>query len=206
MITFYSGTPGSGKSYHVARDIYDMVRRGVNVIANFDVNTDVIKSRRKGSFYHVYNCDLTVDYLINFALDNHIRRNDRIVEGQTYLIIDECQMIFNSRDFNRKDRLSWIDFFTQHRKYGYEIILISQFDRLIDRQIRSLIEYEYKHRKVNNFGNFGFLLGLFFLNKPIFAVIGTWYGVREKISTQFLVGFNRYYRLYDSYKIFDKGV
>ena len=38
--------------------------------------------------------------------------------------------------------------FSQHRKLGYRVILIAQFDRMLDRQIRSVLEYEYIHRKV----------------------------------------------------------
>lgn len=33
MISYYSGTPGSGKSLHVAMQIYDWIQRGKNVIA-----------------------------------------------------------------------------------------------------------------------------------------------------------------------------
>ena len=39
MIYLYSGTPGSGKSLHTARDIRDALRlRKMPVIANFDIN------------------------------------------------------------------------------------------------------------------------------------------------------------------------
>ena len=47
MIYLYTGTPGSGKSYHVARDIYFFLHYGRNVIANFDINYDAIPSRGK---------------------------------------------------------------------------------------------------------------------------------------------------------------
>ena len=43
MIYFYSGTPGSGKSLHVAQDIYQYLQRGKNVIANFDINEKAVK-------------------------------------------------------------------------------------------------------------------------------------------------------------------
>ena len=35
------------------------------------------------------------------------------------------------------------------------MILIAQFDRMLDRQIRSVIEYEHIHRKVKNIGVWG---------------------------------------------------
>ena len=47
MIYFYSGTPGSGKSLHVAKDIYTklFINKG-NVIANFDINRQVYNKKK----------------------------------------------------------------------------------------------------------------------------------------------------------------
>lgn len=76
MISLYTGTPGSGKSLHVARDIYDKLRYGKNVIANFDIAEEQIKyfRNRHGYFFHVENPELTIDGLKGFALNFH-RRN-----------------------------------------------------------------------------------------------------------------------------------
>ena len=38
MILLYSGTPGSGKSFHATQEIYYLLRRKKNVICNYDVN------------------------------------------------------------------------------------------------------------------------------------------------------------------------
>ena len=206
MIYFYSGTPGSGKSYHVAKDIYFQLNHGKNVIANFDINYDLITAKKKGFFFYKDNFDLKVDWLLDFSRLCHRRdKRGKIIEGQTWLVIDECQLIFNCRSWNDRSRQQWANFFTQHRKYGYNIILISQFDRLVDRQIRSLIEYEYRHRKINNFGTVGFFLGLFALGHPLFISVEYWYGIKEKCGTSFFYGRKKYYRMYDSYKLFDEG-
>ena len=91
------------------------------------------------------NSELTVQALTDYARKNHKIGK----EGQTLVVIDECQVKFNSRDFGKKDRMDWVVFFTQHRKYGFDpFILIAQYDRMIDRQITCLIESEHKHRKV----------------------------------------------------------
>ena len=58
------------------------------------------------------------------------------------VIIDECQIIFNCRDFGRKDRGAWVTLFSQHRKLGFNFILITQNDRMLDKQIRALVETE----------------------------------------------------------------
>ena len=204
MIYLYTGTPGSGKSYHVAKEIFWYIQHGRNVIANFDVNYDAIPGKHKGYFFCKDNFELTVDWIQDFALLAHRRdARDRIIEKQTVLIIDECQLIFNCRAWNDRDRKRWCSFFTQHRKYGYDIILVTQFDRLVDRQIRSLVEYEVKHRKINNFGTGGVIVSLLLLGHPIFAAIEYWYGVKERCGMTMMIGRRKYYELYDSYKMFE---
>ena len=49
MISFYTGTPGSGKSYHLAQLVYDKLKyQDINIIANFDINLDNIALTRLG--------------------------------------------------------------------------------------------------------------------------------------------------------------
>ena len=205
MIELYSGTPGSGKSLHVAERIYfSLSRKSQNVIANFDINLDVIK-HQKASFTFVDNWDLTPDFLIKYAMENHQKdKREKMLENQTLLVIDECQILFNSRTSIRdKDRMAWCTFFTQHRKYGFTVILVTQFDRMIDRQIRALIEYNYLHRKVSNFGVIGFFLGALFAGK-LFVSIKYWYGIGEKVGSEWFVFHKKYGRMYDSYKLFSR--
>lgn len=207
MIELYTGTPGSGKSLHCAKIIYNRINRGKTVIANFDINLTIFnkkgRGRRKiGEFIYLDNSELSPDILMEYAVNNHRRSTSgHISEGQTLLVIDECQILFNSRDWQAKDRMKWATFFTQHRKYGFNIILITQFDRLIDRQIRSLVEYQVIHRKASNYKTLGFFIGLLFKGN-VFVAVTQWYGVREKIDSEFFVLCRKYARLYDSYKIF----
>lgn len=197
MIDLYSGTPGSGKSLHVARDIFIKLNiKKECVIANFPVNLNLIRKKSREKFLYLDNSELTVNALIDFAKKNHIIGK----ENQTLLVIDECQTFFNPREFARKDRLEWNNFFSQHRKLGFSVILVTQNDRLIDRQIRALIEYETKHRKVNNF-KVGKLLPI-----PTFACVTYWYGVREKLDVSFFFMRKKYSNLYDSYKMFEGTV
>ena len=206
MIYLYTGTPGSGKSLHCAREIYSRINRGQSVIANFDINLSVFKSKRRrrlGNFVYVDNCELSPDLLMEYAVTYHKRNtNGHITEGQTLLVIDEAQILFNSRDWQAKERMAWATFFSQHRKYGYTVILITQFDRLLDRQIRCLVEYQVIHRKISNFQFIGMLLGLLF-GGNIFIAITTWYGVNEKVGSEIFVLRQKYSALYDSYKIFN---
>ena len=157
MIHLYSGTPGSGKSLHTARDIRDALRiRKMPVIANFDVNHSLRNYDRL--FTYLPNDRLDPSFLEDFARNWFAGRKVR--EDSILLVIDEAQLVFNSRAWQHGQRMDWIQFFSQHRHFGYKVVLIAQFDRMIDRQIRSLIEIETNHRKLGNFGMKGLILSL----------------------------------------------
>lgn len=207
MIYFFSGTPGSGKSLHCAKMIDSWYKRGKNIVANFEINEhfwDNKKLKKKGKIECLDNTELSVDFLLNFADKYHERDlQGRIKEKQTILIIDECQTMFNSRSWNARDRPRWVIFFTQHRKFGFEAVLISQAVELVDRQIRNLFEFNYVHRNIKNFKFIGFLLSRLF-GGNFFIVVVQWMANKKRDHTEYLFGMKRYYSLYDSYKIFDK--
>lgn len=196
MIEFYSGTPGSGKSLHVAKRIWiKLFIKKQNVIANFNINQELYnKKKRKGMFDYISNMELTPDYLIDYALSNHTPG----IENQTLVVIDECQLIFNSRDWQNKNRMAWIEFFTLHRHYGYNFILVSQMDRLVDRQIRALFEYDVVHRKINNF-KFGQYMPF-----KVFIAVTKWYNAKQKVGSEIFFFKKKYGKLYDSYMHFKK--
>ena len=86
-----------------------------------------------------------------------------------------------------------------HRHYGYDIILVAQFDRMIDRQIRSLIEYEYIHRKVSNYGFRGWFICAVMLSPRLFISVKVWCPMKEKVGSEFFKCKKKYYSLYDTY-------
>ena len=198
MISLYSGTPGSGKSLHAARDIIRWCKRGKGVITNFPCTMENVKKAKSTPIY-MDNSELTVQALTDYARKNHKIGK----EGQTLVVIDECQVKFNSRDFGKKDRMDWVVFFTQHRKYGYDFILIAQYDRMIDRQIRCLIESEHKHRKLNNYGFGGGVLTLLTLGKSWFISIEYWYGGNKlKLGDEIFPYRKVYGTIYDTFALF----
>lgn len=199
MISLYSGTPGSGKSLHCARTIQNWSRLGYPVIGNFPVNLSRFK---RAEYTYRPNDQLTPKFLIEYSRQRFGDKAPR--ESSILLVIDECQLLFNAREWQHSGRAQWLSFFTQHRKLGYDIILIAQFDRMIDRQIRSLIEYEYIHRKMSNFGWQGKLLSLFFGGKTFIAV-KMWYPLHERLGSELFHARKNLYRIYDSYATFDDG-
>lgn len=199
MIMLFSGTPGSGKSLHTASVIYWRLKNKKPVIANFDFAIRKVNKRHpeKVPFTYVDNLDLTPAFLVDYARA-YWKGKKRIVEGEITLIIDEAQILFNARDWNQKGRADWLKFFTQHRKYGFEIIFVAQFDEMLDRQARALIEYEVIHRKVSNFGFWGMFFTFFGLLK-MFVAVKVWYPMKEKVGSEFFLARKKYYSLYDSY-------
>lgn len=198
MISFYTGTPRSGKSLDVARLLIIKAKAGYRIIANFPITPTKkqIKKGRQPEFWT--NDEITPDSLLAYARKYHKYGK----EGQTILVIDECHFMFNSRDIRNKDRPKWIDFFSQHGKYGFDIYLITQNDRLIDKQIRAFVEYNVIHRKINNFGIPGLILSL--LRIKAFVAVTMWYGMRERISADFYIGRRKLYKVYDSYRDFSE--
>lgn len=236
MIYFFTGKPGNGKSLHMAEIIYHAMKQGKNVIANFAINEgsfDGCRAKKKGTLgqflcmdnrYWRDNAFLDrhrqplndgahysyLEGLYGYALQFH-ERNGRgqIKEGQTLLVLDECQELFNARSWNRRDRLLWCAFFRQHRKFGYDVYLISQDDKVIDKQIRSILQDEYEHRCVNHYKFFGKFLGLLSGGKLFVCIRRTYmFGKKTKDAKQdahFFRGRKKYYGFYDSYQVFGQA-
>lgn len=205
MIVLYSGTPGSGKSLHTAKYICDEIFFNRPILANFEINFENLKKcykfkkPKKDLLHYVPNNELTPKYLTEFSRSHF--HGKAIREDNITLIIDECQLLFNAREWNKQGREEWLSFFTQHRKYGYYIILVAQFDRMIDRQIRSLIEYEYIHRKVKNMGIGGAIYNTV-LGGGLFCCVQRYYPLNERIGFNFFKCRKKYYSIYDTYANF----
>lgn len=195
-IMLYSGTPGSYKSYHAVKYSIDWLKRGGNLITNFPLLYQKRVKKIKGVYEQIDNMTLTIDYLVNFAIKHHKKG----VKAQTLLVIDEASIKFNAREFSNKDRLDWIKFFANHRHFNFDVILIAQQDRMIDRQIRSLIETEYKHRALKSYGFLGFFLNLFF--RGCFMVVEYWYPVRTRVGSSFGVFRKKIANCYDTMGLF----
>lgn len=203
MISLYSGTPGSGKSLHIAMRIYGRLRAGKPCIANFKIFTENVrkKDNEKLPFTFISNDKLTPDYLVKYAYqyfrigqpdEKHIRENEIL------LIIDEAALLFNARTWMSKGRERWLYFFNQHRKYGYEVVLVAQFDGMIDKQIRSVIEYNICHRKVSNFGIGGKIINTFG-GGGVLCAVKIWYPLNEVVGREFFKVHKKYFKIYDTF-------
>ncbi|MCK6208914.1 hypothetical protein KZX50_26250 [Bacillus infantis] len=185
-IELYTGFVGSGKSYHATKrgvTIADAPKGNRWVIANFPIKPKVNSLSKlpvigkkfspfnKPRWIYQDNDGLTVDYLIEKSHEMGWYGK----ESQCLLLIDEAGILFNSRDWNVKpdERKGWIKFLSQSRKFGYDIVFIVQDTRMMDRQIRSLAEYEVQHKKLNNWKL------LKFVPVTVFACVSFWNGVKN---------------------------
>ena len=198
----YSGTPGSGKSMHAADRIINTLKGGKTVIANFPIDLDYFKNKhgrmpkKLGKFEYVENSELTVTFLKKYSKDNL----KSFVEHQCLVVLDECQVIFNPR-IPRKDRDKWVEFLPQHRKYGYDVLLVTISDKFIDKLISTTIETEYKHRALSNYGIWGWLFS--FIIGKWFWVNSYWYGCRMRLGSDCFKLNKKKAKIYDSFRLFD---
>lgn len=213
MIELYTGFVGSGKSYCATRlacRIIDAKLSNQYVIANFPLlpkrkmfhflhKKEEDKYKKNDRFIFKNNDELTVDYLINKSLEKGWNEK----ESSCLLIFDEASIPFNSRTFHQSDRMDWIKFLSQSRKFGYDVIFITQDARMIDRQIRSLCEFEVAHKKLNNMPLLGWL-SLFKLT--IFAQVTYWNGTNARFTRgqlRLIRYSKKYAERYDTLKLFD---
>lgn len=205
MLSLYTGTPGSGKSYHGIELGLQFVKKKGYVIANFPITPP----KRYLTKFHqrkwedmlsrwLFMEEITIDYLMALSIEKGWFGK----ESQCLVLIDEAGIMFNSRDWQSEKgtRNSWIKFFSQHRKFGYDFVLTTQSDRMIDKQIRGLVEYEVKHRKMNNSRMFSFLS---YFRFTVFMYIYKWYGTRLKAKMQLSVFKKWVAARYDSMRVFN---
>jgi len=167
MITILQGTMGSGKSATCTAMAFDHLKKGGVVATNFKLvdgwSYELARHSIFGMFSERLRClNAASHYNRHFFVNSldAIRSIDpkqlaerdlatvdgKYQEGQGLLILDECQLIFNSRKWEKN--FSWIEFFTQSRKLGWDVLLVAHSMDMVDSQIRPLIEFEARFRNL----------------------------------------------------------
>lgn len=205
-IHVYTGTPGSGKSLHAASDIrFELTRRFPRpVIANFPLSDGAPLDECQRSMYtYVPNEAMSADRIVGLC-DDYWSGTDRpFAEDHILLVLDECQLLFNSRLWSQSSRMAYLEFLSQSRKYGVRIILIAQATKMIDNQFRMLVEVEHNHRRVSSFGPIGYAAALPFGGR-LFMVVRYLYQCSERLGMDLFRGSRADLLMYDSYARFDR--
>lgn len=202
-VYIYTGTPGSGKSCHVAHEIRENARKlhPRPVIANFELAADAPVSSRDW-FHFVPNSSLSVEDLQKFATEYWNAHGGRLIEDYISVYLDEAQILWNARNWSQRDRMTWLEFLSQSRKYGYRIVLIAQNAKMIDNQFRMLIEIEVNHRRLSQAGIVGWLLALPFRGR-LMLTVRYMFQLNERLGMKWVMVSKRDWEMYDSYKTFD---
>lgn len=189
MISVYTGFPGSGKSLHAVERIYHNVKSQCYVCSN------IMLDAYKDNPYYIYHDFLWWQDVANVQqlAEQHISDKYPLL-----FILDEAQVLFDSRQWSEKGRMPWNIFFSMHRHYKCNFILITQSIDNLDRRIRANVEYRYQHINVKHATRVThFLFGLF----PDFIFLANrFYGSsKECIGSDWIVCRKKYTRLYNTY-------
>ncbi|TEB13556.1 Zonular occludens toxin (Zot) [Pelotomaculum sp. FP] len=199
MIYLYEGPVGSGKSYHaLAKGIGKIYARTNNLVySNFPVkfsNKDIKKGIDK-RWYFYSDEEMNPDFFVAESF----RKGFFGKEGYALLIIDEAGVYFNSRDWQiaGDKRKEWIKFFNVFsRKCGYDVVLVAQSERMVDRQVRAAMEYRVKHVKLRNYKWFALLPW------QVFVAVNYWQGGNFRGNAS-MIWFNPFIaKRYDSMRLF----
>lgn len=198
MIQLYTGTPGSGKSADTTKMLFKYgAHAGGVVITNFDINKNYLPLyARRAKFYAIDNDKFDPDLITELvkSAKNH-------KESTSLVVIDEAQLLFNSRDWNHPDRKKWVSFFTQHRKLGCDVLLVCQNAQMLDKQIRPLVEYECIHRKISSFGIVAKTLSLIFFGR-LFVAVNYYAPTKMRVSSRFFLLTRKMTKIYDTFDLF----
>jgi hypothetical protein len=207
MITAYTGAPGSGKSLDMCRQIVQAIRFGRKVVCNMDIVLPRNLRRKQKNLFCVENEEITPAFLRSFATKHHKPRK----ESQTLVVVDECQLKFSDTFMTKGTAKPWLEFFSQHRKMGYDFLMVTPSIRSgLIRDVRDIVEIEVTHWKMTNYPTKGVVSGLILLIIAllpinVFMSVSQWKAMpdRKNLIRRLFLYKPRYAKMYDTYKIYD---
>lgn len=190
-IFLVEGTPGSGKTAYCARRIAAALAAGQPVATNVELRPDVARfvarrtsglnwrrrRRREEVISRSYVVANSIEDLRRIRLApapvrrrGLLRRRTQQQEGRGLMVLDEMGSILNSRSWSKQDRQDVIEFFAQHRKLGWTVLIIAQDGDMLDKQVRLMVEQSIRLRNLRVVKKFGIPIVPF----NLFLAIWTW--------------------------------
>jgi len=182
MITFITGTPGTGKTLNaVKRYIIPALKAGRLVYTNVPLS--------------VLHISIFLKEFDEFTISNLIKPYEKYTykeaKANSLLVIDEAQNFYNNRDFKEKDNKDFIEFLTGHRHYGIDVLILTQHYEQVDLGIRRNCETCIVLKSLRNIGFASQIKAEFYGNALDLN--------RKPIASQRWSVDSAYYSLYKSY-------
>ncbi len=138
-VYFITGKLGSGKSLQAVALMKRYIEDGKSVCTNIDLNLKYLVGAK-------------AKYVKAFRIPDHPTSKDLLAVGRGNpgkeeenngaMVLDECGIWFNSRNWNAKGRQDVINFMLMVRKLGWDVYFLVQNISVIDKQARdTLAEY-----------------------------------------------------------------
>jgi hypothetical protein len=144
MISYVTGTLGAGKTFHSVRLGCRHLAKGGTVVTNVECDYSHIRAmiaRRDGVWIQpeqlrVFDPEKTPQWEMEIPWGE--------AEGNVLVILDEAHLFYNSRDWAQTaaNNRRLLEFLTQSRKAGVDVIWITQEGANVDKQFRVLAEWE----------------------------------------------------------------
>lgn len=203
MITLVTAPPGGGKSYYAIRRVADALMEGKPVAGNVQLADDWVRQivRHNWVFWlrpfkrRRFLREAADRYHFTEDLDELFRlRLPGRGEARGRMVLDEAHNWMNARSWSAEDRREIVQFFSQHRKLGWEVDLIAQHPEMIDKQVRNLCEYIVYLRNLKKASWGG--VRLFPFN--LFLAVTTWHAAQRVVVKRELFKLNWRKGLYDT--------
>ncbi len=204
MIAAVEGPPGNGKSFYAIRKAAMALAEGKVVATNVELAPDAFdriaarnplrrgESRRRRADELRRHCLVTDDLAELFSLRLRGRGESRGV-----MVLDEAHNWMNARSWSADDRASIVRFFTQHRKLGWDVYLITQDVEMIDRQVRGLAEYVVTLRNLKR-AKWG---GIPVSPVNLFLAVWRWHAIGRTVVKRELFPLDWTKDLYDTHQL-----
>jgi zona occludens toxin len=205
MIAVVTGPPGAGKTFYALRKIAEAADAGKPVATNVGLAENfpekvagrnlarhLVRGRRA-----VIADRIRRNVMVGSDLDELFRlRLPGREEGRGLMVLDEASDWLNARRWQEGNRDAVVQFFTRHRKLGWDVLLLIQDFATIDRQVRSLFEY---HVQLRNLRKARLLpwLPIPASPVPLFLAVWKWHGA-DVVMRREVFPLSSVRRLYDT--------